>query len=219
MAPERTPRPRRPKRTPKQVADDQARRRERAAQQAHTDDLAQPFTLPLAGPVVDVADQLGNALLDDVYLVSEEWGSNRRAKEIEREEQREKVLQLRRTGASIRAIAAQLGLTVHKTHALKKEAISSLCPPESREEVRAFEVDRIDRALLAIWQQVAQGDLEAIRVMDRLVNTRIRLCGLDQIQVEVRTDPLALTSRAQVERAILEKVHRVREQQQWGAKA
>lgn len=182
------------------------------AVRAIAEDLAPP--LP---PGVD-AEQLGYAQLDDAYLASEEYGANKRAAEIEREEQREKVLTLRRSGASERAIAAQIGVSRWKVRALLDEALRDLCPPEEREATRQIELDRLDRALLAIWGRVADGDLDAIRVFDRLVNTRIRLCGLDQIDVNVRMDPLALTSRGQVERAILEKVHRMRERNnQWSS--
>lgn len=168
-------------------------------------------TLP---PGID-PEQIGHAQQDELYLISEEHGANQRARQIEREEQREKILNLRRTGASFRAIANQLGLTLNKTFRLHDEALATLCPLESREQIRQTELDRLDRLKLAIWQRCADGELEAIREMIRLIGMTARIAGLDDIAAAGVVDPLALGNRQAVERAIMEKIGKVRERQAW----
>jgi len=43
-----------------------------------------------------------------------------------------------------------------------------------------LENKRIDRALNAIWPKVVNGDFKAIGVMDRLMQRRAKLLGLDK---------------------------------------
>jgi hypothetical protein len=46
-------------------------------------------------------------------------------------------------------------------------------------EYRRIHLERIDRALFRIWPKVAQGDLDAIDRMLRLLEREARLLGLD----------------------------------------
>ena len=52
-----------------------------------------------------------------------------------------------------------------------------------REEALMMELDRLDRLQYACWGQAMTGDLKAIETALRVINTRARILGLDQVSL------------------------------------
>lgn len=100
------------------------------------------------------------------------------------------VLKLRRAGFTFDLIAKQLNYS-HASGAQK--AYVNACKRivySEVEEVRAIEMDRLDIAQSAIWQNVLRGDTQAVNSLIRIMERRAKLLGLDaptRQQVEVTT--------------------------------
>jgi len=96
-------------------------------------------------------------------------------------ERRSRVLTLRLRDASLRCIASKLGCS-HETvrldlqHALKQLHESE---KEKMEHLRSFELARLDVAVNAIAEKVADGNLNAVEKWVRLSERRSKLLGLD----------------------------------------
>ena len=89
------------------------------------------------------------------------------------------ALELRIAGADYDSIAQKLGYS-SRGHAY--DAVNALLlarAAEPREELRALELDRLDKLLLGIWQQAKGGNLGALDRAVKLMERRARLLGLD----------------------------------------
>lgn len=96
-------------------------------------------------------------------------------------ERRRQCVELRLSGASVGAIAGKLGLsksTVHK-HLTKAmvEATEALDRPAS--EIKALELARLDRLLLAVWGNASKGDVQHVDRALKIMERRAKLLGLD----------------------------------------
>jgi hypothetical protein len=91
------------------------------------------------------------------------------------------ALELRKAGASVRAIADQLGAGKTTIARDLQRALADLLAVEvaSMDELRALELARLDAALVAIWPKVRAGDLLAVDRLVRLSKRRSELLGLD----------------------------------------
>lgn len=106
----------------------------------------------------------------------------RQREEIEREERRKKVAANLVAGLNYREIAQALGVsigTVSNDVALlvrrwRVEQISDVG------QWQALNVKRLDRAINAIWGEVADGNLAAIDRLQKLIEQQGRLMGFDQ---------------------------------------
>lgn len=106
----------------------------------------------------------------------------RQREEIEREERRKKVVANLVAGLNYREIAQALGVsigTVSNDVALlvrrwRVEQISDVG------QWQALNVKRLDRAINAIWGEVADGNLAAIDRLQKLIEQQGRLMGFDQ---------------------------------------
>lgn len=90
-------------------------------------------------------------------------------------------LELRRKGKTYRDIAAQLNISVSTAHQHVSAAIASIKQEsnETAEQIVALELERLDKALLALEDKILDGDAKAIEVMIKLQDRRARYCGLD----------------------------------------
>lgn len=93
----------------------------------------------------------------------------------------EQALALRRSGMAYSAIAAKLGLSKSRAHALVQLGLE-----DAREQVaahsdqlRSEEVSRLDGMLAKIYPKAARGDLQAIDRVLKISERRSRLFGLD----------------------------------------
>jgi DNA-binding NarL/FixJ family response regulator len=99
---------------------------------------------------------------------------------VEVEARRQQVLNLRRSGFSIRAIATQLNISVGQAHTDIKEALEALQQQtiEIGASYRELELERIDRMLVALDAQVKKGDTQAVNTSAKLIDMRAKLLGL-----------------------------------------
>lgn len=105
------------------------------------------------------------------------------AEQLQREGQ---ALELRRAGLTYDAIAERLGFA-NKGGAYKavKRALQRTLQ-EPADELRALEVDRLDRLQAAIWPKAMRGDTAAVDRVLRIAERRARLLGLDITDVVMR---------------------------------
>ena len=117
---------------------------------------------------------------------------------IEREYE---VLKYRRGGMTFDQIAQRVGYkNASGAKAAYKRAMIRTLQPVA-DELRDTQIDRLETALLAIWNKVLKGDLRAIDRLIAISRRESELLGMDapkQAQVEVTTyDGNVLRERAQ----------------------
>lgn len=96
------------------------------------------------------------------------------------EARRQKVMSLRRSGFAIRDIATQLGISVGLAHKDIQDALNALQQQtlEIGASYRELELERIDRAMVALDAQVKKGDTQAVNTLAKLIDMRAKLLGL-----------------------------------------
>lgn len=102
--------------------------------------------------------------------------------EIEREERRKKVAANLLAGLNYREIAAALGVSVG-TVSNDVDLLVRRWRTEQISEIgqwQSLNLKRLDRAINAIWGQVADGNLAAIDRLQKLIEQQGRLLGFDQ---------------------------------------
>jgi len=103
---------------------------------------------------------------------------NRLANKLTSHDRKLAALELRKAGATYRAIADQLG---YRSVSGVYKAVASALKTTLREpadEVRELEIVRLDAALLAIWRRVQSGDDRAIDRLLGIMKRRSELLGL-----------------------------------------
>lgn len=99
--------------------------------------------------------------------------------EIARAERRKTALDLRREGLSYRRIAALMGRDLKGVYEDVQAAIAAI-PAESAEQVRAMELERLDRMLTpALRKLVRMADPDAIASTLKIMDRRAKYLGLD----------------------------------------
>lgn len=96
-------------------------------------------------------------------------------------ERRQKVLDLRKAGASFRAIGSQLTISEAQAHRDYKAAMAHLAELEvsSADELRTLSLSRLSALLLTTWRQAQTGNLKAIGMALRIDESIRKLLGLD----------------------------------------
>ncbi len=96
-------------------------------------------------------------------------------------ERRQQALELRKGGASYRAIAARLGVNEKTAWQDVQKALRALAALEqaSAEEYRALELARLDNLQAAHWRMAMQGNIKSTQIVLRIMERRARLLGLD----------------------------------------
>ncbi len=114
-------------------------------------------------------------------------GTKTTPKKIDIAERREKALELRKMGHTIRDIAEQLDIAVSTAHEDISATLKELHQKtiESGETLRELELQRLDMALHAIALQVASGDLGAVDRWIKLSERRAKLLGLDLQRTDI----------------------------------
>lgn len=94
---------------------------------------------------------------------------------------REKALQLRRSGLSFERIGAAIGVTRQAAHQMVKVSMEHARSQisASADELRAEEVSRLDGMLEAVWKKAIKGDVQAIDRVLKIGERRAKLLGLD----------------------------------------
>lgn len=89
------------------------------------------------------------------------------------------ALELRIAGVDYDTIAQRFGYSGRGHAYAEINKLLTARAAEPREELRTIELDRLDKLMLAIWQQARQGNHAAIDRVIRLMERRARLAGLD----------------------------------------
>ena len=92
---------------------------------------------------------------------------------------RAQALQLRMGGASYSAIAAQMGSSGAGTAYKQVRAALREMLQEPADAVRAIELERYDRLMLAHWPTALRGDIQASAMVLRIMERRAAMLGLD----------------------------------------
>ncbi len=100
---------------------------------------------------------------------------------IDAQARRQQALDLRKAGASYRAIGAQLAISEAQAHRDVKAALARLAELEleSAGELRALELARLDTALLSLAPKMQYGDPQVVNAWVRVSESRRKLLGLD----------------------------------------
>ena len=101
--------------------------------------------------------------------------------EIAAAERQRRALELRKGGASLRAIGDALGCS-HETARQDVAAALAALVAETRadaEVYRTLELERLDALQLAHWSKAMRGDYQSSMVLLRVFERRARLLGLD----------------------------------------
>jgi DNA-binding CsgD family transcriptional regulator len=107
--------------------------------------------------------------------------SKRSAIRIRAREREERALELRKAGATYKAIGDALGCHESTAYDAVKRGLDRLLERihESVAEARALDLARIDRLTFALWPKASAGDAHAIDRVVRLMKRRAALLGLD----------------------------------------
>jgi hypothetical protein len=93
-----------------------------------------------------------------------------------------KAVEMRLAGANLTEIAEALGYSAPSSAYRAVMRAISRDSQEDIDELRRLEAARLDAATAAIWPQVLDGDLQAVRTYVRISARRARMLGLDPPQ-------------------------------------
>jgi hypothetical protein len=116
--------------------------------------------------------------------------ANEDAQEIEQLEKAEKIIELRRTGATWELIAKATGYANASGAYKAYQRITQKMVAPKLEEYRNMEIDLLDRLQFGVYDDAKNGDKRAIETILKIVDRRTRILGLDaptKIQAEVIT--------------------------------
>lgn len=100
----------------------------------------------------------------------------------QREERRQRALELRRTGATFEQIAKKLEYRSPAEAARDITRMLTSVIRETSEEVRAVELARLDGLMVTLWPSARRGDLQAVDRVLKVMERRAKLLGLDAAQ-------------------------------------
>jgi hypothetical protein len=95
-------------------------------------------------------------------------------------EKRARVIELRKTGKTIKDIATDVGLSRQMVHRILKKELARLnrFSADGIEEWRTLEMGRLDELLASLWAKATSGDTEAVGLVLKIIERQSRLMGL-----------------------------------------
>ena len=120
--------------------------------------------------------------------------ARKKGRTIESYEKDQRALELRKEGHTYESISEQLG---YSTPSASYKAVMRRLKDMDRPAVsmlRELEVQRLDAMLYAVWNDVLQGDANAVHTALRISERRSRLLGLDAphtVEARARVDILS----------------------------
>jgi hypothetical protein len=101
-------------------------------------------------------------------------------------DRRNKTFELRRSGATYRAITTELGISPSAAFIDVKTVMSELkkLDIEEAEDYRTMELERLDAIQLALMPEVNQGNFKAIDRYLRISESRCKLLGLYNLPIK-----------------------------------
>ena len=100
---------------------------------------------------------------------------------IAAKERRRQIIELRMAGASVNKIAATLGFSKSTVSTHLNGALNDLVSDvnAAAETVRALEIERLDRVLMAVWPHATKGSVHHVDRVLKIMERRATLLGLD----------------------------------------
>ena len=102
-----------------------------------------------------------------------------------------KALEMRRSGKTWWQIAETLKISeryaANLVHKALEEA-ANLVDHGAKQQLLALEVDRLDNLQQAVWQDAIGGDLKAVETALRIIQTRSKVLGLDNMPTSTVTN-------------------------------
>jgi len=92
---------------------------------------------------------------------------------------------MKKEGRSWWQIAEALKISEYQASRLVSQAItvaSSLVDNAYKRELLSMELDRLDDLQRAVWQDAINGDLKAVETALKIIQTRAKVLGLDNVQ-------------------------------------
>lgn len=113
-------------------------------------------------------------------------GQKTRSGRLTRAQKRNKILALRAAGGTLEQIAEVLTRQGYKTSAAGVQTILSNALEALREDdlanveqVRALQLDRLDRMVAKVWPRVLEGNLKAVAEVRAIEQLRARIAGTE----------------------------------------
>lgn len=126
----------------------------------------------------------------------------RARQQLELAERKKRAIELRVAGFTASDVGRTLGVSGETVRRWFAEHIGEQISPDAVEELRARELERLDRAVIAIWPQVMHGDTKAVDTFVRVSGRVAALCGLDAPkQVDVGDSSGVIQTLADLARA------------------
>jgi hypothetical protein len=114
------------------------------------------------------------------------------------EQQRYDAWQMRLRGTDWQQICKTVGFSSVKVAQVELRAYIGECmvriDNEHREEVLHTELARLDELMDAVWDAAMMGETKAVDAVLKVINTRMKLLGLDQQQTATVTNNTVLVS-------------------------
>src|SRR5262249_42861327 len=103
---------------------------------------------------------------------------------------------LRLAGKTFTQIAAEMGVSEQRAHAIVSEELARINAERSEqaEAVRQLELQRLDALLSAVWEKAKQGDVAAVDRVLAIQGGGARLLGLDAPTKTAFTDRTGKTA-------------------------
>lgn len=105
--------------------------------------------------------------------------SRKNAPEPEVLERENKIIELRRAGATWAVIAERVGYASASGAYNAYQRIAERVIRPNLEEYRDMELDRLDRLQMGVWAKALNGDSRAVDSVLRIIDRRTRILGLD----------------------------------------
>ena len=105
--------------------------------------------------------------------------SRKNAPEPEVLERENKIIELRRAGATWAVIADRVGYASASGAYNAYQRIAERVIRPNLEEYRDMELDRLDRLQMGVWSKALSGDSRAVDSVLKIIDRRSRILGLD----------------------------------------
>jgi hypothetical protein len=105
--------------------------------------------------------------------------SRKNAPEPEVLERENKIIELRRAGATWAVIAERVGYASASGAYNAYQRIAERVIRPNLEEYRDMELDRLDRLQMSVWPKALNGDSRAVDSVLKIIDRRTRILGLD----------------------------------------
>lgn len=126
----------------------------------------------------------------------------RRGQEVDIAVRKDRIMDLRASGWSYRAIAKEMNCSVGTVFNDYTAAMDELreSTRESADQIRSMELQRLDRMLLALEPEAMAGSPKCIEVSLKISERRAKLLGLDSPEVTMNVGEVSPDRAAQLVR-------------------